>query len=420
MGAIEEHLQRIVLRHSHPSDAKDRYLILQPISAGIVGSIAGFATSFALVIAGLQAVGASDAQASSGLLILCVTVGLTSILFALLHRIPISIAWSTPGAALLVAAGQNHANFAAAVGAFVVCGALIVLSGLWPALGRLMTSIPKPLASAMLAGILFPICLAPVMAVKDYPLRALPIILVWLVMLRLAARWAVPAAMLVAAIVIAVSAGGDWMQSANLAPQLVFVVPVFDPVVIVSLGLPLFIVTMAGQNVPGFAVMTTFGYTTPPRPVLVGTGIASVGGAVFGGHAINLAAITAAIMASPEADPDKSKRWIATFSAGWLYLVLGLGAGVATALVAASPTILIIAVAGLAVVGALITSITGALEDSQHRVTAMATFLVTASGFTLVGIGSAFWGLLVGAVFMVWLGWRRRATPDRGASAAAR
>ena len=336
-------------------------------------------------------------------------VGISSIVFALVYRIPISIAWSTPGAALLVAAGQNHASFAGAVGAFIVCGALIVLCGLWPALGRLMTSIPKPIASAMLAGILFPICLAPVTAMMDFPLQALPIIVVWLLMLRLAPRWAVPAAMLVAAVVIAVYAGSGWLQKAELAPQLAFVLPVFDPVVIASLGLPLFIVTMAGQNVPGFVVMSTFEYTTPARPVLVGTGVASAGGAFFGGHAINLAAITAAIMASPEAHPDKSKRWIATLSAGVLYLVLGLGAGVATALVAASPPILIIAVAGLAVIGALVTSITGALEDPPHRITAIATFLVTASGLTLVGIGSAFWGLLTGALFMVWLGWRRRA-----------
>jgi benzoate membrane transport protein len=372
------------------------------------------------VIAGLQAVGATDAQASSGLLILCVTVGLTSILFALLYRLPISIAWSTPGAALLVAAGQNHANFAAAVGAFIVCGALIVLCGLWPALGRLVTSIPKPIASAMLAGILFPICLAPVSAMVDFPLQALPIILVWLIMLRLAPRWAVPSAMVVAAVVIALYAGGGWMQSAALAPQLAFVVPVFDPAVIVSLGIPLFIVTMAGQNVPGFVVMSTFGYSTPARPVLVGTGVATAGGALFGGHAINLAAITAAIMASPEAAPDKSKRWIATFSAGVLYLMLGLGAGVATALVAASPSILIIAVAGLAVVGALVTSVTSALEEPAHRIAAIATFLVTASGFTLVGVGSAFWGLLVGAVFMIWLGWRRRPGAEASPSAPPR
>jgi benzoate membrane transport protein len=381
--------------------------------------VAGFATSFALVVAGLQAVGASDAEAASGLFALCLATGLFSIGLAWRYRMPISTAWSTPGAALLVAAGQNHANFAAAVGAFLVCAALVVLCGLWPALGRLVTGIPKPIASAMLAGILFPICLAPVTAVVDFPLLALPIVLSWLVMLRLAPRWAVPTAMLVAAVVIAVSAGGDWLQKAELTPQLTFVPPVFDPLVIVSLGLPLFIVTMAGQNVPGFAVMSTFGYDTPPRPVLVGTGIGSAAAAFFGGHAMNLAAITAAIMASPEAHPDKGRRWVATVSAGTVYLLLGLGAGVATALVAASPPILIIAVAGLAVVGALVTSIGGALEDPAHRIAAIATFLVTASGLTVVGIGSAFWGLLVGALLMAWLGWGRRKQKTAGPSSRA-
>lgn len=372
------------------------------------------------MIAGLKAVGATDAQASSGLLVLCLTVGITSMLFAFVYKIPISTAWSTPGAALLVAAGQSHANFRGAVGAFIVCGALIVLCGLWPALGRLITRIPNPIASAMLAGILFPICLAPVTAVIDYPLLALPIVLAWLIMYRLAPRWAVPTAMLVAAVVIVVSAEGGWLHSAGLAPQLSLVAPAFDPVLIASLGLPLFIVTMAGQNVPGFVVMSTFGYTVPPRPVLVGTGAASALGAAFGGHAVNLAAITAAIMASPEAHPDKAKRWIATFSAGIVYLLLGLGAGVATALVAASPAILIVAVAGLAVIGALITSITTALEASPHRIAAIATFLVTASGITVIGIGSAFWGLITGAVFMLWLGWGGLRRRDRAGRAAAR
>lgn len=365
------------------------------------------------MIAGLQAVGASEREAASGLLVLCATVGIASIALAWWFKIPISFAWSTPGAALLVAAGHNHANFAAAVGAFLVCGALILLCGLWPALGRAITRIPKPIASAMLAGILFPICIAPVTASFEYPLLALPIVGSWFVLYRLAPRWAVPGAMLAATIVIAVSAGTGWLQSATIAPQLTFVAPVFDPLVIVSLGLPLFIVTMAGQNVPGFVVMSSYGYSVPPRPALVATGIFSAGGALFGGHAINLAAITAAIMASPEASPDKSKRWIATVTAGVLYLLLGLGAGVATALVSASPPILITAVAGLAVLGALITSITAALEEPRHRVTAIATFLVTASEISVRGIGSAFWGLLVGAIFMLWLGWRRRAKGSR-------
>jgi benzoate membrane transport protein len=335
-------------------------------------------------------------------------VGISSIALAWYFKMPISFAWSTPGAALLVAAGQNHAHFAAAVGAFLVCAALIVLCGLWPALGRAITRIPKSIASAMLAGILFPICIAPVTASVQYPLLGLPIVITWFVLYRLVQRWAVPAAMLVAVVVIALSAGTDWLHSVTAVPQLSFVAPEFDPLVIVSLGLPLFIVTMAGQNVPGFAVMTNYGYELQPAPPLVASGVLSGVGALFGGHAINLAAITAAIMASPEAAADKSKRWIATVTAGLLYLVLGFGAGVATALVSASPPILIVAVAGLAVLGALITSVTTALDDTRHRVTAIATFLVTASEISILGIGSAFWGLLVGTIFMLWIGWGRQ------------
>lgn len=383
---------------------RGRTAIIHPISAGFVAAISGFASSFALVIAGLQAVGATEEQSSSGLLVLCVAQGLLSIVLSVRYRQPVSIVWSTPGAAVLVAAASGGASFATAVGAFIVCGLLIMLCGLWPALGRAMTRIPTPIASAMLAGILFPICLAPVTAVTEFPLLAAPIILTWLVLFRLAPRWAVPAAMLVAAVVIVVSAGTDWLGAATIAPRVEFVAPEFDPVVVVSLGLPLFIVTMAGQNVPGFAVMNAFGYSVPPRTIFLATGAVSAAGALLGGHALNLAAITAAIAASPEAHPDKAKRWIAAVSAGGFFLVLGLGAGIATALVSASPPILIIAVAGLAVLGALVTSITTALHEAEHRITAIATFLVTASGMTVFGIGSAFWGLLVGAVMMLWLG----------------
>ena len=376
----------------------------QPVFAGIVAAITGFASSFVLVIAGLQAVGASEAQAASGLLALCLLVGITCVLLPWYFKMPISFAWSTPGAALLVAAGQSTVDFGAAVGAFLVCGALIVLSGLWPALGRAITSIPKPIASAMLAGILFPICLAPVTASVQQPLLAVPVIVVWLVVFKLARPWAVPAAMVVAAIGIALTAGTGWLTAASSAPALVFVAPVFDPIVIVSLGLPLFIVTMAGQNVPGFAVLSTFGYQPPPRAILVGSGLATAAGSVFGAHGINLAAITAALMAGPDAHPDRAKRWIATAASGSVYLVLGLGAGYAAALVAASPPILITAVAGLALLGALVTSISGALDDERHQIVAIATFLVTASGISVLGIGSAFWGLVVGGVVMLWLG----------------
>ena len=316
---------------------------------------------------------------------------------------PLSFAWSTPGAALLIAAGSTTDDFGAATGAFLVCGALIVLSGLWPALGRAITSIPKSIASAMLAGILFPICIAPALAAVEVPAVAIPIVLVWLILVRVAPRWAVPAAMLVAIIGIAVIARPGAIATTGAVPHLEFVLPTFEPAAIVSLGLPLFIVTMAGQNVPGFAVMSTFGYDAPARPALLASGVGSVAAALFGGHAINLAAITAALMAGPEAGPDRAKRWVATLTAGLGYLVLGLCAGLATAVVSASPPIIITAVAGLALLGAFAASIGASLERPEHRVSAVSTFLVAASGISVLGVGSAFWALIVGGVLMLWM-----------------
>jgi len=382
--------------------------MLQPITAGFVAAISGFASSFALVIAGFVAVGASDAEAASGLLALCLAVALVNIVGALWLRIPMAIAWSTPGAAVLLAASQNHVSFSNAVGAFLVSAALVILCGLWPALGRAITSIPKPLASAMLAGVLLPICFAPINAVAELPLLAGPIVLVWLILFRLAPRWAVPAAMVVAIVAVFVDAGTGWLGEASIAPALVFVAPTFDPFTILSVGLPLFLVTMAGQNVPGFTVLSTYGYPPSPRFALTATGAGSAAAALFGGHAINLGAITAAIMSGPESHPDPQRRWISTLTNGILYIPLGLAAGVAVALVSAAEPILVTAVAGLAVLGALIASMVGALEDPAHRMTAILTFLVVASGIAPFGIGSAFWGLVAGAVVMLWLGWRRQ------------
>jgi len=382
--------------------------MLQPISAGFVAAISGFASSFALVIAAFVAVGATDAEAASGLLAICLAIAVVSTVGALWLRIPLAIAWSTPGAAVLLAAAGNGFEFSDAVGAFLVSAILVVLCGLWPAMGRAITSIPKPLASAMLAGVLLPICLAPIEAVATLPLLAAPIVIVWLVLYRIAPRWAVPAAMVVAIVAVLISAGTGWLSTASLTPRLEFVAPTFDPFTILSLGLPLFVVTMAGQNVPGFTVLRSFDYAPHPRFALVGTGLGSAAASFFGGHAINLGAITAAIMAGPESHPDRDRRWIATLTNGLLYIPLGLGAGVAVALVSAAPAILVTAVAGLAVLGALISSVVNALEEPAHRMTAIITFLVVASGVVVAGIGSAFWGLLVGGIVMAWLGWTRR------------
>ena len=373
-----------------------------------MAAISGFASSFALVIAGLTAVGATDAQSASGLLAVCLAIAVVSVTSALRLRVPLAIAWSTPGAAVLLATAGTGIRFSDAVGAFLVSGVLMVLCGLWPALGRAITGIPTPLASAMLAGVLFPICLAPIQAVATLPLLALPIVLVWLMLYRLAPRWAVPAAMVVAVIAVLFSAGTEWIATAQIAPRLSLVVPTFDLFTILSVGLPIFIVTMAGQQVPGFIVLTTNGYLPRPRFSLVGTGLGSIAASVFGGHQINLGAITAAIMSGPESHPDPARRWVATLTNGVLYVLLGLGSGVAVALVSAAPAILITAVAGLAVMGALITSMVNALESVADRLAAILTFLVVASGVVVAGIGSAFWGLLVGAIVMLWLRRRER------------
>jgi benzoate membrane transport protein len=397
--------------------APRRTSIAQPISAGIVASLTGFASSFALLIAGLQAVGATPAEAASGLLVLCVLQGLLAIGLSLRYRMPISIAWSTPGAALMVAAKGLTDDFSAAVGAFVLAGILFLITGLWPWLARAMTRIPKPIASAMLAGILLPICLAPVLAsVGATWWQGLTVVTVWLVTARFAPRWAVPAAVVATAVVVAISAGGNPLAGQSVAPTLQFVMPSIDPAVLVSLGIPLYVVTMAGQNVPGFAVLRTFGYDrVPARAILAASGAGTMVGGLFGAYTLNLSAITAAMMAGPDAHPDRSKRWITTVTSGSSYIVLGLGASAATALVSASPPILITAIAGLALFGAMASAVTSALEEPDHRLVAIITFLVVASGVTIAGIGSALWGLVVGGLVMLWFGWRRRPRPDAAA-----
>ncbi|HEX8104681.1 MAG TPA: benzoate/H(+) symporter BenE family transporter [Solirubrobacteraceae bacterium] len=376
-----------------------RGLTAQPVLAGFVGSLVGFASSFTVVLAGLRAVGATEAQAASGLGVLCFTMGAASIALGLRYRIPISIAWSTPGAALLASASVPHGGFAAAVGAFLVCGLLLALAGLWRPLGRVIAAIPVPIASAMLAGVLLPLCLAPVRAVAELPELAAPVVVTWALLSRFARRWAVPAALVVAAAAIALREPVALGPVSGLVPSLSLTAPAFDGGALIGLALPLFLVTMASQNVPGMGVLASFGYRPDLRPILLTTGAASAAGAPFGAHAINLAAITAALMAGPDAHPDPARRWIATVTGGAFYLVLALVAAAATAFIAASPPLLIEAVAGLALLGALGGALTTAMEDAGHREAAVITFVVAASGIAPLGVSAAFWALLAGLAF---------------------
>ena len=369
---------------------------LQPIMAGALAAIVGYASTFTLVLAALTAAGASPQQAGSGLMSVCIAIGILNIVVSARLRVPVSFAWSTPGVAFILTVGEPVGGFPAVAGAFLVAAALIVLTGLIKPMARLIAAIPAPIANAMLAGMLLTLCLAPITAVAELPALALPILLAWVIGMRFARRYAVPIAVVVTGIMLASSthlpAGaldGSW-------PVLVPVMPVFTLDAIIRIGLPLYVVTMASQNLPGLAVMRANGFVLHPAPLFIITGIASAVTAFFGGHSSNLAAITAAICAGPEAHPDKSKRWPAPVSAGVVYLLLAPGAILAAAFIAASPPLLIQAVAGLALLSSLAAALSGALAAEETRLPAVLTFVTTASGITIIGVGAPFWGLVAG------------------------
>ncbi|MFC1434583.1 benzoate/H(+) symporter BenE family transporter [Streptacidiphilus sp. N1-3] len=371
--------------------------VTQPLLAGLVTAVVGFSSTFVLVLTALRAVGADPGQSVSGLLLLCVVMGGLAIGLGLRYRQPISIAWSTPGAALLVSAGDQH-GYGYAVGAFLVAGLLVTLTGLWSRLGALIAAIPVPLATALLAGVLLPLCLAPVNAAVRLPGLALPVIAAWALLTRFARRWATPGALAVTVLVLLLRHSSGSGPGVGLLPVLTFTDPAFSAGALAGIALPLYVITMAAQNVPGLAVLTHFGYRPPTRPILLSTGLTTAAGSVAGAFMVNLAAITAALAAGPDAHPDRSRRWIASVTAGALYILLGLTAGLSAALLTTAPPLLVEAVAGLALLGTLGSALASALTGEQGREAAVITFVVTASGMTAFGIGAPFWGLLAGLV----------------------
>jgi len=369
---------------------------MQPVILGLLASFVGFSSSFAVVLQGYLAMGATPAQAASGLTIITLSMGALGAWFSFRTRMPVAIAWSTPGAALLVASQAPSGGFAAAVGAFIISGLLIMLAGLWRPLLRAVEGIPGPIANAMLAGVLLDLCVSPARAVGVVPWIALPVVLTWLIMLRLARLWAVPAAMAVAAGLVAVLLPLPQGAFSAAAPRLEWVWPVFEPTAMLGIGVPLFLVTMASQNVPGIAVLSAFGYRPNTGQVFLATGAASAAGALVGGHMVNFAAITAAMCAGPESHPDPQRRWVAGFTNGCGYMVIALAAGLAAAAVAVAPPALIQAVAGLALLGSMAGALRAAVEEEPLRIPALLCFVTCASGLSFGGVGPAFWGLLSG------------------------
>ena len=376
-----------------------RELSLSAVIAGFVAVLVGFTSSVALVFAAAQALGATPAQTTSWMWALGLGMGLTSAGLSLWTRQPVLTAWSTPGAALL--AGTSGVAMGDAVGAFVVCGALMLLAGFSGIFERVMDRIPQAIAAALLAGVLARFGLDAVAAVKTAPLLVCTMTAVFLLGRRAWPRYAVPGVLL-AGIVVAAAQGRLDLGAVEWAlARPVWTTPQFSTGALVGVALPLFIVTMASQNLPGVAAQRAAGYATPVSASIGVTGAASVLLAPFGGYALNLAAITAAICMGREAHEDASRRYVAAMAAGVFYVALGLVGGAVVGLLQAFPRELVLVVAGLALLGTIAGGLAVALQHEAHRDAAALTFLVTLSGVTLAGIGSAFWGVVAGSLTLL-------------------
>ena len=374
-------------------------LSLSAFVAGFVAVLVGFTSSVAIVFQAAQSFGATPAQITSWIWALGLGMGLCSLVPSLLLRKPVMVAWSTPGAAVLSTAGAAGSfSMGEAVGAFMVCSALVILVGATRALERVADRIPMEIASALLAGVLARFGIQAFAAAQT----ALPLVLLmvgtYLVARRIAARYAVVVTLVVGILWVLITGQMAWsMEPVRLAMP-VFVAPQWSVSAIVSLAIPLFVVTMASQNLPGMAVIRASGYELPVSRLITMTGWASLVLAPFGAFALNFSAITAAICMGPEAHEDRSKRYTAAASCGAIYIVIGLFGALVTGLLTSFPKELVVAIAGIALLSTIGNGLASALRDERHREPALITFLVTLSGITLMDIGSAFWGVVAGSL----------------------
>ncbi len=374
-------------------------LSFSALTAGFIAVLVGYTSSAAIVFQALQATGAGVAQIGGWLSMLGLAMGVTSLGLSLYYRAPILTAWSTPGAALLVTSLPGT-SINEAIGVFMFASGLILLCGVTGLFARLMNHIPQAISSAMLAGILLRFGLDAFGSLQNHFSLAAGMCLAFFLTRRLAPRYAVVAALCVG-LAIAGLAGEMVFAGKRLtfaAPQLVM--PRFTLSSLMGVGIPFFIVTMASQNAPGIATLKAAGYRVPTSPLIAWTALTSLILAPFGGFSVCIAAITAAICLSPEAHPDATRRYMAAVAAGVAYLLAGLFGGSIGLLFSALPIALIHTIAGLALLGTIAGSLHRALLEDTHRDAAIVTFLLTASGVTLLGIGSAFWGLVGG--IMVW------------------
>ena len=385
-------------------------------TAGFVAVLVGFTSSVAIVFQAAQAFHATPAQISSWMWALGWGMGLCSLLPSLWWRKPVMVAWSTPGAAVLATAGlAGGFSMAEAIGAFMVCALLITLAGVTGWFEKIMNRIPMAIASALLAGVLTRFGLQAFMAAQSALGLVLLMLLTYLAGRRWQPRYAVPLTLLVAVAYVAARGelASELMAFSFATP--VFTAPIFTLSAAISLALPLFVVTMASQNVPGVAAISAAGYGGPDgipiSKLITLTGVASLVLAPFGAFALNLSAITAAICMGREAHPDPAKRYTAAAACGALYVVIGIFGAAVTGVLTAFPKELVAAIAGLALLGTIGTALATAVHDERHREAALITFLVTLSGVVIGGVGSAFWGVVAGAAALTVQQWRRETTP---------
>ena len=376
------------------------------VVAGFIAMLTGYTSSLVLMFQAGSAAGLTSAQISSWVWALSIGMAVCSIGLSLRYRTPITVAWSTPGAALLITS-LGGVSYGEAIGAYITCAVLVLICGLTGSFERLVKRLPASLAAALLAGILFKIGSEIFIAAQHRTGLVLGMFFTYLLVKRYTARYAVLAALVLGTALSGLLGLLDFSHFALQVAVPVWTTPSFSLAATISIGLPLFVVAMTSQNMPGIAVLRADGYHVPASPLITSTGLASLLLAPFGSHGVNLAAISAAICTGPQAHENPEKRYTAAVWCGIFYGIAGIFGATLAALFAALPKELVLSIAALALFGSIINGLTQAMSEPKEREAALITFMVTASGLTLFSVGSAFWGIIAGGLTLLILNWRR-------------
>ena len=377
------------------------------VVAGFIAMMTGYTSSLVLMFQAGQAAGLSSGQISSWIWSLSIGMAVCSIGLSLRYRTPITIAWSTPGAALLITS-LGGVRYDEAIGAYITCAVLVIICGMTGSFERLVKRIPASLAAALLAGILFKIGSEIFVAAQHRTGLVIGMFATYLIVKRLSPRYAVLAALVIGTLLSGMLGLLDFSGFALEVAVPVWTTPSFSLAATISIGIPLFVVAMTSQNMPGIAVLRADGYTVPASPLITTTGVASLLLAPFGSHGINLAAISAAICTGPHAHEDPKKRYTAAMWCGIFYGIAGIFGATLAALFASLPKELVLSIAALALFGSIINGLTIAMSEAKEREAALVTFMVTASGMTLFSVGSAFWGIVAGVLTLMILNWKAK------------